>query len=144
MISSFDGDNRFLSNFWPARVEFEGVAYPTVEHAYVAAKTTNTYLRERVLRHSDPGGAKRFGRVLPLRPDWENVKVPVMRDLVHKKFQIEALRNRLIETMGQELVEGNHWGDTFWGVDLRNNFGCNQLGIILMDERERIWREITI
>src|SRR6185369_8674281 len=38
-ILEFQGDNRFLSNFFPAEVIYEGITYPTAEHAYQAAKT---------------------------------------------------------------------------------------------------------
>ena len=37
-IDSFDGDNRFLSNFWPVEIVHKGHRYATSEHAYQAAK----------------------------------------------------------------------------------------------------------
>jgi ribA/ribD-fused uncharacterized protein len=133
-ITSFSGEFRFLSNFWPALVWFEGFTYSSVEHAYVAAKTLSQVERMTICQMSSPGAVKRYGRKLKLRPDWELVKVQVMEDLLERKFQNVALRRLLHATRGRELIEGNTWGDTFWGVC--NGVGENQLGQLLMKIRD--------
>jgi ribA/ribD-fused uncharacterized protein len=136
MIDKFDGEFSFLSNFYPAEVEFEGWIYPTVEHAYQAAKTTNRFERERIRYLDTPGQAKRAGRHLMLRTDWEAIKIDLMANLVRKKFQHDHLKKRLLETGGEELVEGNTWGDVFWGVC--RGVGKNMLGKILMQIRAEL------
>lgn len=137
-ICEFSGVYRFLSNFWYANVELDGVVYPSVEHAYVAAKTLDPEKRvvftDRTLK---PGHVKRMGRSLELRADWEDVKLRIMENLVRQKFQDPVLKKQLIETQAKELIEGNHWGDTFWGVC--KGTGQNNLGKILMKVRQEFY-----
>jgi hypothetical protein len=133
MIDSFKGS--FLSNFWPSAIIYEGVAYPSVENAYQAAKTLDKTARERIAAMT-PGQAKKAGRLLHVRSDWESVKVGVMLILVRLKFQNVSLRERLLATGEQALIEGNSWGDTFWGVC--DGKGRNMLGLILMSIRTEV------
>jgi ribA/ribD-fused uncharacterized protein len=115
-------------------VEFEGQDYPTVEHAYRAAKTLDATERRRIATLATPSEAKRAGRALALRGDWETVKLGVMETCVRYKFTHHAeLRRRLLETGDAELIEGNTWGDRFWGVF--EGEGENHLGRILMRVR---------
>ena len=117
MIDSFRGEHRFLSNFYPAPVEFEGITYPTVEHAYQAAKTENPLWRVIILGCETAGEAKRCGRKVPLRKNWNRVRQAVMTNLIWQKFsKHEHLKQKLLATGVQPLIEGNAWGDTFWGV----------------------------
>lgn len=132
-ISSFNGTHRFLSNFYPAPVTLAGEVYRTVEHAYVAAKTNDTFVRATIRGIAKPGDVKRVGRKIDLRADWDSVKLTVMEDLVRQKFQVEPLRTWLVATGDQELIEGNHWGDRFWGMC--QGTGENHLGKILMKVR---------
>lgn len=135
-ITKFSGPHRFLSNFHVHTVHFEGVAYRTVEHAYVAAKTTDEAMRERVRAIIEPGDVKRFGREhVVLRPGWNKMRIPVMENLVRQKFDDAKLLTMLLETSPHELIEGNPWGDTFWGQSPIGN-GENNLGKILMDIRD--------
>ncbi len=145
-IASFTGPNRYLSNFDVSEVEFEGMKYPTVEHAFQAAKTLDSFERERVLKAPTPGQAKRIGRLVTLRSDWEDVKIEVMEDLVYKKFSTHKdIQKKLLLTKDRELIEGNDWGDTFWGkVQVASGAleGENHLGKILMRVRERLRKEV--
>lgn len=134
MISSFSGNYRFLSNFWPCEVRFDDEAYTSVEHAYVAAKVLDRQARQAVQACPTPGFAKRLGRTLTLRADWEAIKLGVMEDLLRQKFSKPALRELLLATDNDELVEGNTWGDTFWGVC--DGVGQNHLGKLLMRIRD--------
>lgn len=134
MIGEFQGSYRFLSNFWPASVELDGVLYPTVEHAYQAAKTISPEQRLRIAAVPTPGQAKRAGRGVTIRPDWDSVKLEIMQDLLRQKFNKAHLRQQLQATGEEELVEGNTWGDTFWGRC--RGVGKNHLGLILMQIRE--------
>jgi ribA/ribD-fused uncharacterized protein len=140
-ITYFTGEHRFLSNFWPARIiDNFGIVYPTVEHAYQAAKTLDQVTRERIARQPSPGAAKRAGRDVELRLYWDTIRLDVMWNLLLQKFAPGTeLARMLLETGHAELVEGNHWGDTYWGVC--DGRGKNHLGRLLMavrsDLRER-------
>lgn len=133
-IDSFQGDYRFLSNFYPAWVIVTGIQYPTSEHAYQASKTLNLEQRVLISQLPSPGQAKRAGQALDLRPDWESIKLDRMQDIVELKFLYHPdLMAKLMDTGDAVLVEGNTWGDTFWGqVD---GVGENHLGRILMTIR---------
>lgn len=139
-ITSFRGEYRFLSNFWPVSVSWEGLTYPSTEHAYQAAKAADFSLR-RGFTIGSPGEAKRRGRRIEIRRDWEQVKLQVMLDLLRLKFGQPDMR-RLLRTTGQrELVEGNTWGDTFWGVC--DGRGENHLGRLLMQVRSEIAADVS-
>jgi ribA/ribD-fused uncharacterized protein len=128
-IAEFKGPYAFLSNFHPSPV----FGYPTVENAYQAAKTREKTLRVP-FRSCSPGEAKRLGRKLPLREDWESIKLEVMETLLREKFtRHPELAAALKATGDSELVEGNWWGDTFWGVC--RGKGENHLGRLLMQLR---------
>ena len=138
MIDSFSGEYRFLSNFYQAEVEFEGMMYPSTEHAYQAAKTLD--LKSRAMFQGGTAGqAKRLGQVIILRDDWtnDNVKISVMYAVLLDKFtRHQDLRKQLIATSPNELIEGNTWNDTFWGVC--DGKGKNHLGKLLMSIRQEI------
>lgn len=137
MIRGFsEPEHRFLSNFEPAAVMLDGLLYHTVEHAYRAAKTTSVHERLRVSACTTPGRAKRAGRQVTMRPDWDRVKVMIMADLIKQKFTHLHLREQLLLTGDAHIVEFNTWGDKFWGVT--DSGGDNMLGRLLMDERRRI------
>ena len=115
-IDSFKGNYDFLSNFYMVEVEYEGLIYPSTEHAYQAAKSLNKKAREAIRDASTPNRAKKMGQKVTLRKDWEMVKLQVMYDLLLKKFAHDDLKAKLLATGQAELVEGNWWGDTYWGV----------------------------
>tara|TARA_B100000508_G_scaffold111285_1_gene89527 strand:+ start:535 stop:963 length:429 start_codon:yes stop_codon:yes gene_type:complete len=136
-IEGFDGDYRFLSNFYPALVELDGIMYPSVEHAYQAAKTLDENERQSILVLEKPGQAKKAGREVTLRQDLEEVKMHVMLDLVRYKFyNCPDLKNKLLATGDAYIEETNWWGDTFWGVC--EGKGKNVLGTILMNVRAEL------
>jgi len=140
MINSFQGQYRFLSNFYWADTEYDGVVYPTSEHAYQAAKTLDASERKMIFNAHTPGQAKRAGRKVTLRSDWEEVKVGVMLKILRSKFSDPSLARRLVETESQSLVEGNHWHDNFWGVCScpKCHGGKNMLGKLLTLVRKEI------
>ena len=128
-ITQFIGHHFFLSNFYP---EDDGL---TVEHRFQAAKTHELSQKGIILSARTPAIAKRIGRKVSLRPDWEDVKIPIMLGLLITKFYDARLRAMLLETGDAELVEGNYWNDRFWGVDIRTGRGENHLGQLLMTVR---------
>src|SRR5207249_3077045 len=136
-IPEFQGEFRFLSNFFPAEVVYEGITYPTVEHAYQSAKTLDMNERKRIAALKTPAEAKTEGRKLKLRDDWETAKFVVMEDCVRYKFtHHDDLRAKLLATGDAVLEEGNTWGDRIWGV--YQGQGDNRLGKILMKIRTEL------
>ncbi len=135
-ISSFTMEYSFLSNFYPCLIEFDGDIYPSLEHAYQAAKTNDPNERKKIREEKQVRRAKQIGRHVTIREDWEQIKVEVMRDLLKKKFENPQLRKLLLDTYPHDLVEGNNWGDTFWGVC--RGHGKNMLGVLLMQLRSEL------
>ncbi len=137
MINDFRGEYRFLSNYHPSKVVFEGKEYTTVEHAYQAAKTFDLERREKIQRMIKPAEAKKEGGIInkdgTLRDDWKQISLAIMENLIRQKFCDRELAKKLMDTGDHELVEGNWWGDTFYGVC--NGIGENHLGKILMKVR---------
>jgi ribA/ribD-fused uncharacterized protein len=137
-ITRFAGKYRFLSNFYMATILYEGTWYPSVEHAYQAAKTLDRGERDLMAQIETPGDAKRLGqRITPIRSDWEAVKLTVMETLLRAKFSFyPELRAKLLATGEAQLSEGNTWGDSYWGMVA--GFGENHLGKLLMKIREEL------
>lgn len=137
-IYGFSNQNCWLSNFVNGsfKIEFEGIKYPTVEHAYQAAKTLNVSDRVRISRCQTASDAKRMGQTLTIRKDWEEIKLSVMEHCLRQKFQDEELKQALISTNDLYLEETNWRSDRFWGVF--NGEGENHLGKLLMKLREEI------
>lgn len=137
VISSFRKEYRFLSNFYPCQIRYKGLLFNSSEACYQAMKTTD---REawKEFRNVSPKRAKHLGYKVKLREDWDEVKIDIMRDIVTQKFmQNPFLSMQLKKTSPLILVEGNTWGDTFWGVC--NGEGKNHLGRILMEVRSDIF-----
>lgn len=138
-VTSFQGFYRFLSNFSPASIRWQGRIWPTVEHAYQASKTLDLFEQEAIRLTSEAGAAKRLGRGVTLRPDWFEVRLAIMAELVSCKFdQHPDLKAKLLATGDAQLVEGNRWHDGFWGTCRcgRCPPGQNRLGRILMAKRK--------
>ena len=137
MIDRFDGNYEFLSNFAEYPILYQGQLWPSNEHAFQGAKTLDPIQKNAIRYAYTPGQAKRLGRQVTLRPDWEEVKKQIMYEICYEKFtQHEDLAKALLETGEQKLVEGNYWHDCYWGVC--NGVGDNHLGKILMRIREEL------
>jgi len=133
LIDRFDKDYKFLSNFWPCRIIWDSLEFPSVENAYQARKTDDPNIRWRFTQFS-PGAAKRRASELILPANWAEIKYLHMLALVQQKFQHPGMMRLLLGTGQAMLVEGNQWGDTYWGVC--NGQGENKLGKILMQVRD--------
>lgn len=146
MIDKFEGRYRFLSNFYPCEIKHKGIIYNSVETYYIAMKVTDMQLISgvyytaadfrKIVSKMDPSEAKKLGKKIKLRTDWENKKLDFMNWAVREKFKNEELSNLLLSTGDKELIEGNWWGDIYWGVC--NGKGENNLGKILMSVRDEI------
>lgn len=138
--SGFRGRRGYLSNFYESNFMYRGLVWLTAEHAFQAGKCRLPREFTWVRAAPNAAEAKRRGGVVSLRPDWEEVKVQVMRDVLAAKFAAGMpLAERLRREEG-ELVEWNTWGDLFWGRDARTGIGENVLGQLL-EERRRVLRE---
>lgn len=137
-ITSFRGAYDFLSNFYAAPVEYEGLVYQNAEAAFQAQKCLDRPEREGFCE-LPANRAKRLGRQVKLRGDWEEIKTELMLEIIRAKFtQNEELAARLLATGDRSLVEGNTWHDVFWGVDQKTGQGENHLGRILMQVRNEL------
>lgn len=159
-ITSFSGDYRWLSNFHKVQIEALGYTFGSVEAAYQAAKEIFSLNREEVILQftQDSAFAAKWrgaGRTHKLRqqpnlvitelPKYWNQAVPgknrplkvlVMWHLLKIKFNHAELRALLLGTGDAALIEGNDWGDTFWGVC--GTKGNNVLGQLLMRLRDNL------
>lgn len=137
-INSFNGENKIYSNFYPVIVQFEGLNYATVEHAYVAAKSTQFFFRKLIatLPANKAGLAKKRGRDIRLRKDWNEVQIDIMNELLGQKFNQEPFRSKLIATGDAKFIEGNYWHDNHWGdckcMSCESIEGQNWLGRLIM------------
>ena len=141
MITEFRGQYSFLSNFtlFDKFMLYGGDLYQSNEHFYQAMKFTDKVIRESVRAHPAKG-LKKYVKTLPIRPDWESIKLDVMLFGLRYKFSDNnpQLKRKLISTGDLIIQEGNYWNDKFWGVCLKTNTGENNLGKLLMQVREEI------
>lgn len=140
-----DGETAFLSNFYMGvPVEHKGIVYPSAEHAFQAAKCARDSDRRLFLSCKKPGEAKRLGRRVQLREDWENVKLAVMEDVLRSKFKLPELCSRLLATGTCNIIHANTWHDQFWGdclCPMHRAPGENHLGRILIKLRAEMNNE---
>lgn len=144
MVPSFRGDYEFLSNFYASPIRTaSGLVYPSSEHAYQAMKTTSSSTRRFMATISPVGRVKKFGQTVAVRDCWDDLKLRAMYKVLKAKFsQNLNLAMALIDTCDAVLVEGNYWGDRFWGVC--DGTGDNNLGLILMRVRSELFSKFII
>lgn len=135
-VEGFFNEYRFLSNFHLVRIKYEGIVYPSTEHAYQACKSLDPLVRSEISKLQTPKEARRFGQKLKIRRDFDSVKLRIMEDVNRIKFQDVHLAERLKNTGDAYLEETNWWGDKFWGVC--DGIGENNLGKILMKIRSEL------
>jgi ribA/ribD-fused uncharacterized protein len=143
-IASFTGTHAYLSNFYLRQVKVGLVTFPSNEAAFQAAKykamtdTSDAGRKKYIMsiaNSSSPNQSKYLGKSVRIDLDkWEVIKIACMREVVKAKFDQHAdLKLQLLETGASMLVEGNTWGDKFWGRC--EGKGLNILGVILMELR---------
>jgi len=138
-IRSFQDEYFFLSNTYPCEIEFMGDKYPSVEHAYQAAKVMDSNQEEIRIKIRDsktPRELRQLGNRCPLRNDWHKVRVGIMKELVAKKFKIPEFKQKLLDTGEATLISGNSWNAIFWGISY--GVGENNLGKILVEIRSKL------
>ena len=137
-IDSFSGKYKFLSNYYYVLIKYDGLTYPSTEHAFQASKTLDINERIYMSLMESFSEVKRYGNKLSLRDDWETIKLNVMEEILRIKFlnTSNELKEKLLNTGEAILIEGNTWGDKYWGVC--NGEGENHLGKLLMKIRSEI------
>lgn len=134
-IKEFSGDYRWLSNFWLCPIWVGEHVYPSTENAYQAAKYPKSQRQQ--FTACSPAMAKQLGQRIQLPKNWDTEKLAVMRKITYQKFRKNTFNCGLLTgTVGAEIIEGNTWGDTFWGVC--DGTGDNNLGKILMEVRAEL------
>jgi len=140
-ITRFQNEFRFLSNFYSCEILFRLRTFQSSEAAFQSAKTRDVDEIMAIQFAKTPGEAKILGRkVKNLLLYWDTIKVEIMEEILEIKFSNTQLAEKLITTHPRQLVEGNSWGDTFWGVDQTTGLGQNRLGRLLMQIRDRLIR----
>lgn len=140
-INGFRGENYFLSNFYRTKVVYDGLEYPTAEHAFQAAKCTNSQDKEKIRTTKSSQMAKRLGRKVLLISNWDKNKNSIMESILRAKFQQLPLKQLLKNTDNRQLIEENKWHDIYWGVckcSKHKSNGQNILGTLLMKIRDEI------
>jgi predicted NAD-dependent protein-ADP-ribosyltransferase YbiA (DUF1768 family) len=139
MIKEFQGEYRWLSNFYPVAIRFQGWLFPSVEHAYQSAKSDDIHWKRFCLNPDVRAGeVKKRSHHIAVVPGWRQGRLKIMEELVDLKYDQEPFKSKLLATMEEHIQEGNFWYDTFWGVDLRTGRGENNLGKIIMEKRQRL------
>ena len=142
MIDCFEGKYDFLSNFYEHPIQYNGIVYPTNEHFFQAMKSLKEEERKMIAAAPTPGKAKRLGRAVTLRSDWETIKYDIMLMGLRLKFCDKDLREKLRATGDEYLIEGNWWHDNTWGdcscERCKTTRGRNELGRLLMQVRNEI------
>ena len=134
MIGPFRGDYYFLSNMYECPVTLDIRTYKCAEAAFQAYKTEWSNEKDQFLGLNGYE-ARKLGRSVKLRKNWDKLKDSIMYYVVlHKFIENADLAEKLLATGDEELVEINTWNDTYWGVC--NGKGANRLGHILMAVRE--------
>lgn len=145
VINRFWKDHKFLSNFHYSTIFYRGNKWKTVEHAYQAMKTLDITEQAKIRDASAPSQAKKYGRCVIVRDDWDQVKIEIMLELLRLKFHNPFLRGKLAATGNAILIEGNNWCDVVWGqcrCEKHNWEGLNLLGRLLMQVRDEINSEL--
>lgn len=135
-IPSFRGCLDFLSNMYVTPIFYYGKQYKSTEHAYASMKCLNEIDAEKVRLAQTPQNAKLLARSFLLKPNWNDIKLHVMEDLLRIKFSNERLKEMLLETGDIEIKELCSWNDTYWGI--YRGIGDNNLGKLLMKIRKEL------
>ena len=141
VINDFNGEYRFLSNFYQCDFEFEGLTYHNAEAAFQAQKCASEAEKIKYTQVKSPVTAKRMGKKEPgFPPNWDEICHGIMKNILTAKFSNPELRAKLKATGDKVLIEGNTWHDNRWGdcscPKCANKEGQNWLGIILMEIRD--------
>lgn len=141
-----DPKYKCFSNFHLVNINFKGLSFTSSEAAWQAQKAISEEIK-RSFQNLSPSQAKKLGRQINLRSDWEEVKYNLMVEVCYAKFsQHQGLKAILLSTGQEELVENTTgWHDNIWGncecPECKNIQGQNLLGKALMEVRKKLQAE---
>jgi ribA/ribD-fused uncharacterized protein len=142
-IRIFSGEFDYMSNFYFSKTVIGKFIYDTVEHYFQSRKAVTDREEREIRETSTPGKAKRMGRKIKIRADWEKIKYDVM--FIGVKFKFEQhpdIAKKLKVTGDRLIVEGNNWHDNIWGdchcPKCEHIIGKNLMGKILMEIRKEL------
>lgn len=139
MIEQFQKEYRWLSNFSQVEIMLDGIEYPSVEHAYMSAKSDDPEWKKFCSNPiNKPGLVKQESKKIKLVEDWDKIKISIMKICLDQKFRTQPYKSQLLKTGYEKIQEGNYHGDKFWGVDLKTGIGRNVLGTMIMEIRREI------
>lgn len=148
IINEFNNEYFFLSNFYPKPFIFDGIEVKTSEHIYQALKAQSFNDFKWILDSPTPGESKRRGRKINIRKDWNNIKLGIMNSILEAKFSDKKLFQKLQDTKGYFLIEGNTWHDNFWGScqcekcsDIKSLNHLGELLMIIRSSRQLYFRK---
>ncbi|MEO5838237.1 MAG: NADAR domain-containing protein, partial [Acidimicrobiales bacterium] len=138
VIRFYEKDDPYFefTNFALYPVTIDEVVWPTSEHYYQAQKFSDPLRREQIRAASGPGAAQKLGQsARGTRPDWNQRRLEVMREVLIAKFsQHPELRKLLFETGDAHLIEAST-KDRFFGEG-KDGSGKNHLGLLLEEVRD--------
>lgn len=150
MIDRFYGQYLWLSNFAVCKIQYEGYVYWSTQAAYQAQKFNGTAIQKdrikKIFGKIQPNEAKMLGSVIPLRQDWQEVRLGIMKELLKLKFNQQPFKTQLLKTGDKQLVQGNYWHDTFFGkceCSKHEGQGQNHLGKIIMQIRQELQNQLV-
>ena len=135
-ILEFQGNYRWLSNFYPCRIEYFGYVYKSVEHSYQAQKSNSQEWKTYCEKENNPALVRKKSRNIMIIENWDDLKYKIMNDLLELKFSQPAFKIWLKNTGNSIIEEGNYWGDVYWGIDMKSGKGYNHLGKLIMSIRD--------
>lgn len=139
MIKEFQGEYRWLSNFAPCKIILDDKEYPSVEHAYMSAKSNDEAWKKMCQdKNNIAGTIKKLSKTIKLIENWDTIKFDVMRKCLEQKYNQEPYKSKLKYTKNEFIQEGNMWGDKVWGICLKTGKGENNLGKIIMEIRNSL------
>ena len=86
-------ERNWFSNFLPfgKAVEIEKIVYRTPEALYQACKTLDVNERRMIAEAETPGKAKRLGRKIKMRKDWDEKKEEIMEKVQRLRLMMNLI-----------------------------------------------------
>lgn len=131
---------QYLSPFSAHRIEIWGEVFPTVEHAYQAARIGQGPEREAIKHASSPLAAWREGQKHKNNPALcvgSFDKDAIMEELFRAKMEQHQDIIDILRESGDRELRKVHEQDAYWGTE-KDGLGKNQMGILWMKLRAEL------
>lgn len=135
-INYFRGEYGWLSNFRKVDISINGITYSSIEHAWLSFRADDEEWKRLCSDEEyEAKHLKKISKHFPLPQTFMDNRDDIMKSLLIQKYTQEPFKTKLLETGKREIIEGNYWNDTYWGVDLKTGIGENNLGKYIMEIR---------